>query len=451
MKEAGFSGFQTVLPGPQAQAMVERSQRVVAPSLLRVYPLVVKRAYGCIVEDVDGHQFLDCMAGIAVCSTGHCHPRVVRAIQEQAKRWLHICGADFYDPQYITLAERLAAIAPGEEPKKVFLGNSGAEAVEAALKLARYHAGRPYMIAFFGAFHGRTMGAVSLTASKPVHHRGFAPLLPGIVHIPYGYCYRCAYNLTYPSCNLACVDFIEHTLMEKSIPPDEVAAIFVEPVQGEGGYVVPPNGWLQKLRALCDRYGILLVADEVQSGMGRTGKWFAIEHWNVVPDILCVAKALASGMPVSAMVARESVMTWPVGAHGSTFGGNPVACAAALATIEVIEQDGLMENAVRVGNRLLDGLRELAREGERAGRPPFIGDVRGLGLMIGVELVQDPETRAPAREEAAAVMRECFHRGLLVLTCGASSIRFAPPLVITEAEADRALAIFADALGAVGR
>jgi len=440
-----------ILPGPQAQEVVERSDRVVSPSLPRAYPLVVKRAYGCTVEDVDGNQFLDCMAGIAVCSTGHCHPRVVRAIQEQAERWLHICGADFYDPQYIALAERLAAIAPGDEPKRVFLGNSGAEAVEAALKLARHHTRRPYVIAFFGAFHGRTMGAVSLTASKPVYHRGFAPLLPGIVHVPYGYCYRCAYNLTYPSCNLACVDFIEETLMGRSVPPDEVAAIFVEPVQGEGGYVVPPDGWLQKLRALCDRYGILLVADEVQSGMGRTGKWFATEHWGVVPDILCVAKALASGMPVSAMVARESVMTWPTGAHGSTFGGNPVACAAALATIDVIEQEGLMENAVRVGNRLLDGLRALAREVEQAGRPPFIGDVRGLGLMIGVELVQDLQTRAPAHDEAEEVMIECFRRGLLVLTCGASSIRFAPPLVITEAEADRALAMFADALRAVGR
>jgi 4-aminobutyrate aminotransferase len=451
MNDGQISEVKETLPGPQAQAVVERSQRVVSPSLPRAYPLVVKRAYGCTVEDVDGHQFLDCMAGIAVCATGHCHPRVVRAIQEQAERLLHICGADFYDPLYIALSERLAAIAPGDEPKRVFLGNSGAEAVEAALKLARHHTGRPYVIAFFGAFHGRTMGAVSLTASKPVYHRGFAPLLPGIVHVPYGYCYRCAYNLTYPSCNLACVDFIEQTLMGKSIPPDEVAAIFVEPVQGEGGYVVPPDGWMQKLRALCDRYGILLVADEVQSGMGRTGKWFATEHWGVVPDILCVAKALASGMPVSAMVARESVMTWPVGAHGSTFGGNPVACAAALATIDVIEQEGLMENAVRVGNRLLDGLRALAREVERAGRPPFIGDVRGLGLMIGVELVQDLQTRAPAHDEAEAVMRECFRRGLLVLTCGASSIRFAPPLVITEAEADRALAMFADALRAVGR
>ncbi len=441
--------IKTGLPGPQAQAMVGRSSRIVSPSLPRAYPLVVKRASGCWVEDVDGNRFLDCMAGIAVCSTGHCHPRVVRAIQEQAEQWLHICGADFYDPQYIALAERLAAIAPGDGPWRVFLGNSGAEAVEAALKLARHHTGRPYVIAFFGAFHGRTMGAVSLTASKPVYHRGFAPLVPGIIHVPYACCYRCAYNLTYPACNLACVDFIEQTLMGKSIPPDEVAAIFVEPVQGEGGYVVPPPGWLERLRALCDRYGILLVADEVQSGMGRTGKWFAVEHWNVVPDILCVAKALASGMPVSAMVAREAVMTWPAGAHGSTFGGNPVACAAALATLDVIEQEGLMENAVRVGNRLLENLRGLAEESRHWGRGAVIGDVRGLGLMIGVELVKDAQTKAVAHDEAEQVMAECFRRGLLVLTCGASSIRFAPPLVITEREADLAVSIFADALRSI--
>lgn len=438
-------------PGPRAQEVVARSDRVVSPSLPHAYPLAVARASGCVVEDVDGNRYLDCAAGIAVCSTGHCHPRVVRAIQEQAEQLIHICGADFYDPQYIALAERLASIAPGDEPKRVFLGNSGAEAVEAALKLARYHTGRPYVVAFFGAFHGRTMGAVSLTASKPVYHRGFAPLLPGVVHVPYGYCYRCAYNLTYPSCNLACVDFIEEVLFGKSIPPDEVAAVFVEPIQGEGGYIVPPPGWLQKLRALCDRYGILLVADEVQSGMGRTGKWFAVEHWEVVPDILCVAKALASGMPISAMVARESVMTWPVGAHGSTFGGNPVACAAALATIEVIEQEGLMENARRVGARLLENLRGLAEElaKEAPKSPLYIGDVRGLGLMIGVELVRDLQTKEKAKAEADQVALECFRRGLLVLTCGSSGIRFSPPLVLTEGEADLAFGIFADALRAV--
>lgn len=450
----GFEGvpeIRTPIPGPQAQALIERSERVVSPSLPRAHPLVVKRAYGCVVEDMDGNRYLDFAAGIAVCSTGHCHPRVVRAIQEQAERLLHICGADFYDPQYIALSERLAAITPGDEPKQVFLGNSGAEAVEAALKLARYHTGRPYVIAFFGAFHGRTMGAVSLTASKPVYHRGFAPLLPGIIHVPYAYCYRCAHNLTYPACNLACVDSIEDLLFARSIPPDEVAAIFVEPVQGEGGYIVPPPGWLTKLRALCDRYGILLVADEVQSGIGRTGRWFAVEHEGVVPDIICIAKALASGVPVSAMVARQSVMTWPYGAHGSTFGGNPIACAAALATLDVIEEEGLMENAVRVGNRLLENLRDLAEESRHWGPHVVIGDVRGIGLMIGVELVRDLRTKTTAKEEAEQVSAECLRRGLITLTCGVSSIRFAPPLVVTEREADIAFGIFADALRSVSR
>jgi len=433
----------TPLPGPQAQAVIERSDRYVSPSLPRAYPLVVRRAQGVVVEDVDGNWFLDCAAGIAVCSTGHCHPRVVQAIQEQAQRLLHICGADFYDPMYIELSERLVGLAPGEGPKRVFLGNSGAEAVEAALKLARYHTGRPYVLAFFGAFHGRTMGAVSLTASKPIYHQGFSPLLPGIIHVPYAYCYRCAYHLTYPTCDLACVDAIEDLWLHKSVPPEEVAAIFVEPVQGEGGYIVPPPGWLEKLRALCDKYGILLVADEVQSGIGRTGRMFAIEHWEVEPDILCVAKALASGMPLSAMVAREEVMTWTPGAHGSTYGGNPVACAAALATLDVIQDEGLIENAARVGRFLLDRLRELAQESR------LIGDVRGLGLMIGVELVRDKQTKKPAKEEARQVVQGCFERGLLLLTCGPNGIRFSPPLILTEAQAETAFQIFADALAEV--
>lgn len=433
----------TSLPGPEAQAVVARNDRAVTPSLSHIYPLVVKRAQGVAVEDVDGNRFLDCAAGIAVCSTGHCHPRVVQAIKEQATRLLHICGADFYDPTYITLAERLRALAPGDGPKKVFLGNSGAEAVEAALKLARHHSGRARELAFFGAFHGRTMGAVSLTASKATYHWGFGPLVPGITHVPYAYCYRCAYNLTYPACNLACVDYIENTLFTRSIPPDEVAAIFVEPVQGEGGYIVPPPGWLSRLRALCDEYGILLVDDEVQSGVGRTGKMFAIEHWNVEPDIVCSAKALASGMPLSAMIARDAVMDWPVGAHGSTFGGNPVSCAAALATLDVIEEEGLMDNASRVGQRLLDNLHELAAESR------LVGDVRGLGLMIGVELVRDKETKEMAQAETDLVVRECFKRGLLVLPCGPNSIRFSPPLTITETQADTAFEIFAEALLAV--
>ncbi len=433
----------TQIPGPQASELVGRSVRAVSPSLPRAYPLAVKSAQGVMVEDVDGNTFLDCAAGIGVCSTGHCHPRVVQAIQEQATRLLHICGADFYDPMYISLAERLGALVKGNGPNKVFLGNSGAEAVEAALKLARHHTGRPHMIAFFGAFHGRTMGAASLTASKPVYRTGFRPLLPGITHVPYAYCYRCAYHLTYPSCNLACVDFIEETLFGKAVAPEEVAAIFVEPVQGEGGYVVPPPNWLAHLRALCDKYGIMLVADEVQSGIGRTGKMLAVEHWGVVPDIVCLAKALGSGMPISAMIARSEVMSWPLGAHGSTYGGNPVCCAAAHATLDVIEQEGLMENAVRVGERLLGNLRELAQTSR------LIGDVRGLGLMIGVELVTDKVTRKKAKKEAEMVMQECFRRGMLTLTCGPNSIRFSPPLIITEAQADTAFGIFADALRAV--
>jgi 4-aminobutyrate aminotransferase len=430
----------TELPGPQAQAVVARSDRFVTPSLPHVYPLVVKRAQGVVVEDVDGNCFLDFAAGIAVCSTGHCHPRVVRAIQEQATQLLHICGADFYDTRYVDLAERLARLSPGSSPKKVFLGNSGAEAVEAALKLARYHTGRSQLIAFFGAFHGRTMGAVSLTASKPAYHQGFGPLLAGITHVPYAYCYRCSYNLTYPACELACVDYIEKVLFAQSIAPDEVAAIFVEPVQGEGGYIVPPPGWLARLRELCDRHGILLVDDEVQAGMGRTGRLFAIEHWEVEPDILCSAKALASGLPLSAMIAREELMSWPEGAHGSTFGGNPVSCAAAQATLDVIEEERLMEHATRVGERLLSRLRDLAQESR------LIGDVRGLGLMIGVELVKDKASRSRAIEETAEVMMACFRRGLLLLPCGTNSLRFSPPLIITEAEADTAVEIFAEAL-----
>jgi 4-aminobutyrate aminotransferase len=433
----------TSLPGERAQNVVDRNLSAVSPSLPRAYPLVAARAEGAIVQDVDGNRFLDCAAGIAVCSTGHCHPRVVSAIQEQAGRLLHICGADYYDTLYVALAERLAALMPGDAPHKVFLGNSGAEAVEAALKLARYHSGRSHLLAFFGSFHGRTMGALSLTASKPIYHRRFGPLLPGVTHVPYAYCYRCAYNLTYPNCDLACVDAIEETLFAHSIAPDEVAAIFVEPVQGEGGYIVPPAGWLAELRALADRHGILLVADEVQSGIGRTGKFFAFEHWGVLPDILCSAKALASGMPLSAMIARAELMTWPPGAHGSTYGGNPVCCAAAQATLDVIEEEGLIENAERVGGRLSANLRDLAKKSR------LLGDVRGLGLMIGVELVKDKESKVRAKEETDQLMRASFRRGLLLLPCGPNSMRFSPPLTITEQQADLAFKIFAEALAEI--
>lgn len=434
----------TSLPGPVGQGIVDTSNDYVTPSLPRAYNLTVKRAKGCWVEDLDGNQFLDCAAGIAVCSTGHCHPTVVDAIKNQAENLLHICGADYYEEQYITLAERLANLAPGGgDGWKVFLGNSGAEAVEAAIKLARHHTGRPYIISFYGAFHGRTMGAVSLTASKPIYHNGFGPLLAGVKHAHYAYCYRCPFNQKYPECNLACANDIEETLFGKVVAPEEVAAIFVEPVQGEGGYIVPPDGWLQKIREICDKYDILMVADEVQSGIGRTGKLWAIENWDVVPDIVCSAKAIASGMPLSAMMARDEVMTWPPGAHGSTYGGNPVSCAAAQATLDVLENENLMENAVKVGGYFVQKLNELAEVTNS------IGDVRGLGLMVGVELVKDKKTKAAAKKLTEELMVECFNRGLLVLPCGPNSLRFSPPLTITMEEAAIAFDIFADALAFV--
>ncbi len=430
----------TELPGPKAKAVLAQNRRSVSPSLPHAYPLVVKRAAGTEVEDVDGNRFLDCAAGIAVCSTGHCHPRVVQAIREQAGNLLHICAADFYDPLYISLAERLGRLAPGKEPMVAYLGNSGAEAVEAALKLTRHATRRTHILAFMGAFHGRTMGAISLTASKTLYHSGFRPLVPAITHIPYAYCYRCAHHLTYPQCNLACVDFIEDQVFGKTVAPDEVAAVFVEAIQGEGGYIVPPVGWLSKLAELCKRHDILLVADEIQSGMGRTGKMFAVEHWGVEPDMICMAKALASGMPIAAMIARRELMRWPPGSHGSTFGGNPVCCAAAHATLDVLEEERLLDNATRIGAYLMAKLADLAESSR------LIGDVRGRGLMIGVELVQDKVTRKKAVREAEQVMLGCFKRGLLTLTCGPNSIRFSPPLIITEAEADTAFQIFAEAV-----
>lgn len=431
------------IPGPEAKKFVAKNNTFVTGSLPHVYPLVVDNAQGCIIEDVDGNRYLDFASGIAVCSTGHCHPKVVEAVKRQAEKLIHICGADFYDPQYISLAERLVKLAPGDSPKKVFLGNSGAEAVEAALKLARHHTGRSHVIAFFGAFHGRTMGAVSLTASKPIYHHGFGPLLPDIIHVPYGYCYRCPYNLTHPECELACVDYIEDKLFTHTIDPREVAAIFVEPLQGEGGYIVPPDGWLVKIREMCHQYGILLVADEVQSGIGRTGKMFATEHWDVEPDIICSAKALASGMPISAMIAKESVMTWPPGAHGSTYGGNPVACAAAHATLDIVAEENLLDNAAQVGDLLMARLKELQANSR------LIGDVRGLGLMIGVELVTDKSTKQKAKDEVEAVIQESFQRGLILLPCGPNTIRFAPPLNITVDEMYTACDIFANALSHV--
>ncbi len=420
----------TELPGPKARALIEEDRHVVSPSLPRAYSLVVDSAQGCTITDVDGNRFLDFAAGIAVCSTGHCHPRVVRAIQEQAARLIHI-SADFYYPQYVETAAKLAEIAPGSDDWQVFLTNSGTEAVEGALKLARYATGRHRLIAFLGAFHGRSMGSISLTASKPQYHRGFGPLLADVTHVAYGNCLHCHYNLEYPACNLACVDYIEREIFKRIAPPEDVAAIVVEPLQGEGGYVVPPPGWLAALRALCDRHGILLIADEIQSGMGRTGKMFALNHSDVVPDIITVAKGIASGMPLGAFIARADLMIWDKGAHGTTFGGNPVACVAALETIALLEE-GLMENASRVGGYLLERLKELQNQ------YPAIFDVRGLGLMIGLEF--------QTARQAQAVADACFQRGLITLSCGDKAIRLSPPLVVGQEEADAALRILEAAI-----
>ncbi len=429
----------TPLPGPEAQKVLEKDRRFISQSYTRVYPLVVKRAKGVWVEDVDSNRFLDFTSGIAVCSTGHCHPKIVEAIQRQAEQLIHMSGTDFYYEAQSNLAEKLTEITPGLKEKRVFFGNSGAESIEAALKLARYHTKRSRIIAFLGAFHGRTMGALSLTASKVIQEKGFFPLVPGITHVPYAYCYRCPAHSAYPGCGCSCVDWIREDLFKRSIPPEEVAAIFVEPIQGEGGYIVPPPEFHEKLFKLARDFGILFVVDEVQSGMGRTGKMFAIEHWGLVPDIIAIAKGIASGMPLGAMVSQSEVMTWIPGSHASTFGGNPVSCQAALATIELL-QGGLIQNAASLGEYILGQLRGLQK------RYPLIGDVRGKGLMIGVELVKDPVTKEKAIEERDKVIQACFEKGLLILGCGENVIRLIPPLIITRKEADTALTILEEVL-----
>jgi 4-aminobutyrate aminotransferase len=429
----------TALPGPRAKALIKLDKTYVSPSYTRVYPLVAEKADGLWVQDVDGNVFLDFTAGIAVNATGHCHPQVVKAIQGQAEKLLHMSGTDFYYKPQIMLAEKLGSLAPGKRKKRVYFGNSGAEAVEAAFKLARWHTKRELNIAFFGAFHGRTMGALSLTASKTVQKKYYNPFVPGITHIPYAYCYRCAYNLTYPQCELFCARWVEDTLFRTTMPPEEVAAIFVEPIQGEGGYIVPPPDFHLELNRIAKKYGILYVADEVQSGMGRTGKMFAMEHFGVEADITALAKGIASGLPLGAMIAPAEIMDWEAGSHASTFGGNPLSCQAAMATIDLLEKK-LMKNATRQGNRLVEGLRHLQNI------YVCMGDVRGKGLMVGVELVKDRETKEPATDWRARIISKTFEKGLLLLGCGENSIRFCPALTVTAAEIDECLTIFEEAV-----
>jgi 4-aminobutyrate aminotransferase len=431
--------IKTRLPGPKAAALIGLDKAYVSPSYTRYYPLVVEKGEGLWVQDPDGNVFLDFTAGVAVCSTGHCHPRVVKAICNQAKRLIHMSGTDFYYAPQIRLAEKLARLVPGGGNNKVFFGNSGAEAIEAAFKLARWHTRRELNLAFFGSFHGRTMGALSLTASKTIQRKHYNPLIPGITHIPYPDCYRCPFGQCDPRCGLDCVQWIEDQLFRTSVPPEEVAAIFVEPIQGEGGYIVPPPQFHAELRKLTEKYGILYVADEVQSGMGRTGKMFALEHFGVVPDIIALAKGIASGLPLGAMVARGDIMDWEFGSHASTFGGNPISCRAALATIDLLEEE-LLENAALRGVELMEGLRRLQESNE------CIGDVRGKGLMVGVELVRDRKTKERAREWRDKTVRKAFERGLLLLGCGENSIRFCPALTISSEEIEVGLSIFGEVL-----
>jgi 4-aminobutyrate aminotransferase len=429
------------LPGPKAKAAIEVDDRLISPSYTRSYPLVAKRGRGCRVEDVDGNEFLDFAAGIAVASTGHCHPEVVAAIQKQAAELIHISGTDFYNEPLTDLATRLSAIAPMPGPHRVFYGNSGAEAVECAMKLARYHTGRQQIIAFLGAFHGRTMGALSLTASKPQQKRRFAPLVPGVTHVRYPYAYRgCSGGAQDEEAfSLGCARFIEEKLFKTVLAPEEVAAIIVEPIQGEGGYVVAPDNFMRELRAICNRHGILLVCDEVQSGMGRTGKWWAVQHTGVEPDIICTAKGIASGLPLSACISRAEIMDWAPGSHASTFGGNPVAIASALATLNILEREGV-SNAARVGEFILQRVRGWKQT------HPLVGDVRGRGLMIGIELVKDKATREPAGALRNRVVDLAFERGLILLGCGESTLRICPPLIIKEEEATVALDIIEEAI-----
>ena len=429
------------VPGPKARAAVETDDRLISPSYTRSYPLVATRGRGIRVEDVDGNEFLDFSAGIAVTSTGHCHPEVVAAIQKQAAELIHISGTDFYNEPLTDLAKRLSAVAPMPGPHKFFYGNSGAEAVECALKLARYHTGRQNVIAFLGAFHGRTMGALSLTASKPQQKRRFGPMLPGVTHVRYPYAYRgCSGGAQAEEAfSMGCARYIEEKLFKTILPPEEVAAIFVEPIQGEGGYVVAPDNFLRELRAICNRHGILLVVDEVQSGAGRTGKWWAIQHSGVEPDIVCMAKGIASGMPLGICMSRAEIMDWAPGSHASTFGGNPISLAAALATMDVLEREGIA-NAARVGEFMLQRLRGWKES------HPLVGDVRGRGLMIGIELVKDKATREPATALRNRWETIAFEKGLMVLGCGETSLRLCPPLIVSEQEATVALDILEESL-----
>lgn len=456
---------QSAAPGVRGQDLVRRDGEVYTPAMGRVYPFVMERGEGCYVWDIDGNRYLDLNAGIAVVAAGHSHPALVAAVQAQAAKFIHMAGTDFYSEPMVQFGEKLVASMPQHQRWQVFPCNSGTEAVEAAIKLARHSTGRQGILGFYGAFHGRSYGALSLTASKPAQRRGFGALVPGSQHTFFPNPYRPPFGVAPADVVRACLDHIEHTLFATVMPPEDVAAIIVEPIQGEGGYLVPPPGFLCGLRRLCDQHGILLIFDEVQSGVGRTGRMWAFEHEcmdlpcradgscarcgapqrGVIPDIVASAKGLGGGVPIGAMIARRELMErWPAGAHGNTYGGNALACAAACTVLDLVH-GGLAENAARVGDRLKQGLEELQ------GRYEQIGEVRGRGLMVGVEFVYDRDAKKPAKALAEQVMQECFRRGALVLTCGASTVRFCPPLTLSESQADEGLTIFDDTLRALTR
>jgi 4-aminobutyrate aminotransferase len=427
-------------PGPRALKAVSRDHSIISPSFSRAYPLVVKGGAGCIITDVDDNEFIDMNAGLAVASVGHNHPKVNEAIKKQVDKFIHYSYTDFYYENYVDLGEVLHDLLPGNFKKKFFYGNSGAESIEAAIKLSRWHSKRQGILAYIGSFHGRTMGAISLTASKPVQRRYFSPLVPGIEHIFYPYCYRCPFHLTYPSCRFYCVHYIDEHLFHKYVPPEEVAMIIAEPIQGEGGYIVPPKGYFRELKKLCYEYDIFFAVDEIQTGIGRTGKWFGIQHYEAIPDIVCIAKGIAAGLPLGVTASRADLMDWRPGSHASTFGGNPVSCAAATAVLSIIKEDKLLENAEKQGVHMIKRLKEMQSN------HPMMGDIRGEGLMVGVELVKNEDTKEPAKTESANVMMRCFKKGVALVTCGVSVIRMMPPLTITRELIDKAIDIFEESL-----
>jgi len=441
---AKYPQIRVTPPGPKALEVLDRDRKVLSPyNRPFCYPFVAHTARDCIVRDVDGNEYIDFNSGLVAMNVGHCHPKVVEAIRRQAGEFMHYSYTDFYYPHVVELAEKFLPKTPGKFEKKVYFGNSGAESIEAAIKVTKWHTGKHRFLAFIGAFHGRTIGALSLTSSKPVQMARFFPTMPGVTHVPYPYCYRCAFKMTYPGCDYYCVDFIDEMILHRYVPPEEVAAFFFEPVQGEGGYVVPPPEYFQRLKKLADKYGILLVADEVQTGMARSGKWFAIEHWNVEPDVLCTSKAMAAGLSIGATVSKAEIMDWEAGAHCTTLAANPVACAAAMAVIDVIEEERLWENAAKQGDYIQKRFRELQ------GGSEMIGDVRGKGLMIGVEFVKNRQTKQPAGREVDEVLQKCFKKGVLAISGGDSTIRIAPPLTITRELLDAGLEILSEAIAEV--